>query len=120
MKLYVDDIRDAPDGYTLVRDVNEAINFIDRYRYELEEVSLDHDISLQVEVAGVYRPFPSPETYRAVAKYIKEVYKHTPEDRPKITLHSANPDGRTAMESILIGYEVEQRPSGAAFRVKKK
>lgn len=118
MKLYVDDIRDAPEGYTLVRDITEAINFINRYRYELDVISLDHDISLAVEVDGIYRPFPSPETYRAVAMYIKEVYKNTPEDQPKIILHSANPDGRTAMRAILVGFEVEEQPSGQAFRKK--
>lgn len=118
MKLYVDDIRDAPQGFTLVREINEAINFINRYRYELEVISLDHDISLEVEVGRTYRPFPSPETYRAVAMYIKEVYKHTPEDMPKVILHSANPDGRTAMRAILVGFDVEEQPCGAAFRKK--
>lgn len=120
MKLYIDDIRDAPEGYTLVREVNEAINFIDMYRYELKEVSLDHDISLEVEVGGVYRPFPSPETYRAVARYIREVYKTTPERQPQIILHSSNPDGRAAMRAILAGYNIEDRPAGAAFRTNKK
>lgn len=118
MKLYVDDIRDAPEGFTLVREINEAISFIERYQYDLEVVSLDHDISLEVDVAGTYRPFPSPETYQAVARYLKAVYKDTPEDIPKVILHSANPDGRAAIRAILVGFDVEEQPAGAAFRKK--
>ncbi len=115
MRLFVDDIRPAPEGFTLVREVNEAIKFIDMYRFDLEQISLDHDISLEVEVAGTYRPFPSPETYRAVARYIKEVYK-TEAKKPVITLHSANPYGRVAMRAILEGFEVVDNPAGAAYR----
>lgn len=117
MKLYVDDIRDAPEGYTLARTIDSAMNFIFIYKNDIEVISLDHDISLEVEVAGTYRPFPSPETYRAVARYIKSVYAND-KHKPKIILHSANPDGRLAMRSILgeDSFNIEDIPAGAAFR----
>ena len=47
MKLWVDDIRNAPDEtWTVARTINAAINALKMF--EFEEISLDHDISHQV------------------------------------------------------------------------
>lgn len=44
MKLWLDDIRAAPAGWEHAKDMAEAIYFAERY--EIEEMSLDHDHDL--------------------------------------------------------------------------
>lgn len=99
-KLYVDDIRPAPEGWQQARTVTDAISFLYRFGEAVTEISLDHDISYAVEVAGTQRPFPSPETFMAVAYYIVEYFKGY-DNYPKITLHSANPVGIDAMFKLF-------------------
>ena len=122
MKLYVDDIRDAPDeSWTLVRTITEAIRLISMFSDTMTEISLDHDISHEVRIDGQYRPFPSPETYQPVAYFIGELYKgYRVEDKPKVILHTANPIGASSMYDILTYYDLvpEIKPMGAAFRKK--
>lgn len=113
MKLFVDDIRGAPDSTWLVaRTVTEAIRYI--ARFDFDEISLDHDVS--------HYPFPlneddieqvvtmCEETFQPVAYYIAA--KYTDYDAlygkqlrgnktPKITLHTSNPRGAHEMHAIL-------------------
>jgi hypothetical protein len=44
MKLWLDDIRPAPEGWTWVKRVEDAIYYADRE--PVEEMSLDHDLGL--------------------------------------------------------------------------
>lgn len=134
IKLYVDDIREAPDGWTLVTTISEAIRFIARYSESISEISLDHDISFEVRVSGVYRPFPSPDTFASVAYFIGEKYTNRNsrhdlvsalddifmKNLPKITIHTSNPVGAETMEMILAnyGFKSEIKPMGEAFRKK--
>lgn len=92
-KLYIDDIRDAPEGWNQCRTVTEAIKAIRMFRHSIKEISIDHDISYQIELNGISRPYPSPETFMAVLLYIIEVMPR----ETKITLHTANPVGRNQM-----------------------
>lgn len=128
MKLFVDDIRNAPDDkWHVARTVTEAIRCIHYYRDELEEISLDHDISHQVGMGKLSRPYPCEETYAAVVYYIVEVYGNRalakevgakvsylsvdcPERSggecrhgriPKIVLHTSNIVGAENMELLL-------------------
>jgi hypothetical protein len=57
MKLYIDDIRPAPEGWQQARTVTDAIRFLSKFSLVTEEISIDHDISYAVEVAGIQRPF---------------------------------------------------------------
>lgn len=122
MKLYIDDIRDAPDeSWTLVRTITEAIRCIAFFSEDITEISLDHDISAEVRVNGVYRPFPTEETFQPVVYYIAERYR-TADMPPKITIHSANPIGAEAIEVILSKRDypgtIEIKPMGEAHRKK--
>lgn len=121
MKLWVDDIRNAPDdSWTVARTVTSAIECMHIFGDSITEVSLDHDISYQVEVLGTSRPYPSPETFRAVAHYILERYRPDMHPNPpKITIHSANPVGSKAMVELLSANmpEVNYKPMGAANRL---
>ena len=116
MKLYIDDIRDVPDGsWTLARTITEAIRTIDNYSKEITHISLDHDISHDVEVDGVNRPFPCKENFTAVARYIGAMYSRYPRfggfersgKYPIITIHSANPVGAKEMMLLFRGLKID-------------
>lgn len=126
MKLWVDDIRNAPDDtWHVARTVTAAIRAL--AMFEFEEVSLDHDISHQVSVGELSRPFPCDETFEAVAHYIAEkaLASGRFEDRarrwdPKVVLHTSNPVGAQAMKEVLYrGFitDIQVRPFGAANRL---
>jgi len=108
MKLYVDDIRKEPVGWTLAKNIGEAIKAIEMFCPD--EISLDHDISHQVKVGKVSRPYPCDECFCAVARYITEYYWNPEREYPKITIHTANPDGAKNLMSILDGFEPEYIP----------
>lgn len=100
MKLYVDDVRNAPDdSWVVARTVTQAIRTINQFRHELTHISLDHDIGHMVQVDGTSRPFPCGETFEPVAYYIGEVFAGKP--TPTVTIHSSNPVGAENMMNIL-------------------
>lgn len=110
IKLFVDDLRPAPEGWVLVRTVTEAIRLIDTQ--EISDISLDHDISMKVSVNGEARPFKSEETFEPVARFLREKITTSYKGRRiRIILHSANQTGRENMERILLegGEDLEIR-----------
>lgn len=129
MKLFVDDIRNAPDDtWHVARTVTEAIRCIRYYRDEIKEISLDHDISHQIGMGELSRPYPCKETYAAVAYFIGEVYKERAEARekgfteahvPKIVIHSSNIVGCENLEKVLADYKIRStiEMKGAASRL---
>lgn len=101
MKLWVDDIRNAPDdSWNVARTVGAAIRAIAMFGDDIKEISLDHDISHQVTIGTLGRPYPCDETFQAVAHYIALRYGGTI-GYPHITLHTSNPVGAADMKSIL-------------------
>lgn len=121
MKLFVDDIRDAPDDtWHVVRTVTEAIRVLFQNQEKIKIISLDHDISYPVEVNGLSRPYPSPETFHAVAYYIATTYSNWSSDfLPKIILHTANPVGAEQMADTLYRFDVEIKLSEPVNRLEK-
>jgi hypothetical protein len=127
MKLWIDDIRNAPDeSWSVARDVTSAINFIARFGEEIEEISFDHDISYLIEMGGMARPYPSPETFQAVANYAAEYYGQRmgsaewileDKTRPKVQIHTANPAGAKALEFILEDFNPVTNMMGVANRL---
>ena len=111
MKLFVDDVRSAPDlSWTVVTTITGAINMLATGR--VEELSLDHDIChpTHPEDPEVGSYCECPENYTAVALYVAVMPK---EDLPKrIWIHSANPGGRKILAGILMdaGIESEENP----------
>ena len=106
IKLWVDDIRHAPDTtWVVARTVTEAIRIL--AQWEVEEISLDHDISHQLVMEAVSRPYPCTENFTAVAYFIAEKYQKG--SAPKITLHTSNPVGALRMQNILKDYAIESR-----------
>ena len=114
IKIYIDDIRDAPGGWTLARNINEAIKLIEMFG--ATHISLDHDISHDVKVDKTSRPFPCDECFCAVARYIVQYYWNPSREYPVITFHTANPNGAEKMKSILVDFDTEYIPCPPAIR----
>lgn len=83
MKLYVDDVRPAPEGFELARNYDEAIEFLETG--EVTGLSLDHDLG-------------EDKTGYDIACWIEErVYTDENFVPPFIVVHSANiPGARVA------------------------
>ena len=120
MKIFVDDIRDVPDkSWILCRTISEATRLMHLYFPEIKEISLDHDISYEVRIDGVYRPFPSAETFAVLAHVIGLNYL-VHECMPMVTVHSANPIGAKNIEAILASYAASCDISPMAEAHRKK
>lgn len=127
MKLWVDDIRNAPDEtWSVARTVTSAIRAL--AMFSPEEISLDHDISHQVAVGELSRLYPCAETFQAVAHYIAEkyilkaqlaIYESNEAWNPKVTIHTSNPVGAKELEAILVvaGIDPVIRLTGLANRL---
>lgn len=121
MKLFIDDIRTPPDDtWHICRDVSSAIRALDMFYPTIEEINLDHDISHQVVVNGMSRPYPCSETFEAVARYIALMKSCHPGWNPNIKIHTSNYVGAKNMSDILdkAGFEnVESKVIGGANRL---
>lgn len=108
MKLFVDDIRNPPsDKWHICRTALSAVRAIDQFYNVIDEVSLDHDISHQVALGGMSRPYPCEETFETVARHMAAIRiggsaEHGDFDwQPVITIHTSNPAGADYMQTIL-------------------
>lgn len=109
MKLWIDDVRDAPDdSWTVIRKVEAATALI--CNFQLDEISLDHDIENR----------PADETYMPLAYVIGLKYQGMQEMSdfktgfgtkvqtvPKVTIHSINPVGAKRMWAVLDSYGIK-------------
>lgn len=89
IKVYLDDLRIPPHGYTLVKNARSAIELITEDWDMIEEISLDHDLGDE-ETCGT--------GYQVVCEMEDFVYNTRPTHLPYIHVHSANPIGRKRME----------------------
>ena len=93
MKIWVDDIRLAPEGYVWCKSVNEAKDTILMFElyatineyYKVELIDLDHD-------AGQY----GPPDYIKILDWLEETGRNYP-----IRIHSQNPVGVQNMRRII-------------------
>lgn len=91
MKLFVDDIRNPPDGsWFLTRNYNEAIDILQSCKVSV--VSLDHDLG-------------NGKSGYDVAKWIeKQVFLHQIQ-APEILCHSQNPVGKRNILAVAEAIE---------------
>ncbi|MBD3918527.1 hypothetical protein H8B09_07150 [Paenibacillus sp. PR3] len=89
INLYVDDLRDCPDGFVLARNYQEAIDLLETH--DVDILTLDHDLG-EDERGGEL-----PNGYDLV-KYICENGLRA----NKIYLHTDNPVGRRNMYETLL------------------
>lgn len=103
MKLFIDDIREAPDSsWTVVRTPSEAIRAIYHFSNDITDISFDHD-------AG------DTESFQLVAYYfglmlqsyrlVGQVTIGLPWE-PRVTIHSANSIAAMEIAKILKDHDV--------------
>ncbi|SFD02263.1 hypothetical protein SAMN05443252_11415 [Bacillus sp. OV322] len=93
INLYVDDLRDCPEGFIIARTVDEAINLCKQYKIHL--LSLDHDLG--EDECGLLLP--------TGYDFVKYFCQHAIEEHfevDKIYLHTDNPVGRENMLQTLL------------------
>jgi hypothetical protein len=88
MKIYLDDLRPAPPGWTLVRWPDEAIALLQTG--EVSALSLDHDLGDDARGTGY-----------DVLLWIEEAVATAGFQPPIITIHTANPAARARMAAAL-------------------
>ena len=93
MKVWLDDLREAPPGWVRVRTPEVAIGLLETG--DVTEISLDHDLGL---VDG--------ERERTGYDVLLWLEREVAEGRwvfplPQISVHSANPVGRKRMEQAI-------------------
>lgn len=102
MKLWIDDVRPAPDGYSWVMSVNSAKKFIEWFENEVKAcekygidnpwyqsvlIDIDHDAGDYVNNGG---------DYIKLLDWLEETGRSYP-----IRIHSMNPVGRENMRAII-------------------
>lgn len=99
MKLWIDDIRPAPDGYRWCKSVREAqkliySNFGEEFSfYTIEEINIDHD-------AGEY--YSDGGDYINLLKWLEKLERMQGfTDMPPIHIHSQNIVGVQNMRAII-------------------
>jgi len=98
MNLFVDDIRQAPPGWTLAKTITQAQEILSNFH--VEAVSLDHDIAY-FDHMGMFTGKLHNENFSAVANFIAVMSEET---RPKaVYVHTANPEGARKIIGILHG-----------------
>lgn len=101
MKLWIDDVREPPDGYVWLKSVNKAIETFFVYtasyvggneQHKITLIDLDHDAGIFATDGGDYIKFLDwlEENSRTFDGYI-----------PPIRIHSMNPVGRENMRAII-------------------
>ena len=95
MRLWIDDVRPAPEGYVWIRSVDKATEFIEIYEnhyrrtkepsMKITLIDLDHD-------SGDF----GPPDYIKVLDWLEETGRNYP-----IRIHSMNPVGVANMRAII-------------------
>ena len=89
MKIWIDDVRPAPQGYYWAQSVNDAkaaIILSERYNVAIELLDLDHDAGDFVKYGG---------DYIKILDWMEETGRNYP-----VRFHTANSVGRKNMELI--------------------
>jgi len=89
MKLWLDDIREAPDGWRRVYTADSLIRILLFNPGDIQAISLDNDLGQN-----------APEGYK-VLDWIEERIVLGDYSPPVVYIHSANPVARQRMESTL-------------------
>lgn len=90
MKIWLDDIRPAPEGYKWVKSVNEVKRLINQFYKEIEVIDCDHDLGDYAVDGG--------DGIKLI-DWLVETKNFLP-----IKLHTANPVGRNNMQLTLDRY----------------
>ena len=89
MKVYLDDVRPAPEGWTLATTAQQAIDLLQQH--QVTHISLDHDLGP-----------PEAGTGYDVILWLEKALFDEGRPLPIVLLHTANPVARARM---LLGLE---------------
>jgi hypothetical protein len=90
MKLWIDDVRPAPEGYVWYKTVNEAkvvIRYADYHKIDIELIDIDHDAGEYANMGG---------DYIKLLDWLEETGRNY-----SIHIHSMNPVGVANMRRII-------------------
>jgi hypothetical protein len=96
INIYLDDLRPAPEGFILAKNVKECQNLIINNRGKVNILSLDHDLG---EGKTGYDFTKWLAFYNGKMGYGENLFPN------KIFLHTANPVGRANMYQLLEHYK---------------
>ena len=103
-KIWVDDIRPAPEGYVWCRSTNETIAALFKYRFnEITEINLDHDAGQFAADGGDFIAVLNElERLVNVENFFKRSFWNTKcKEEYTFVLHSQNPVGVENMRRII-------------------
>ena len=102
MKLWIDDVRPAPEGYVWIKSVYNAWRTICRYTSDIEEIALDHDAGEYVFEGGDYiKILEKLESCCHSTNAIERAYWLERCIRFRFSFHSMNPVGVANMRAII-------------------
>lgn len=87
MKLWIDDVRPAPEGYVWCKSVRGAILILEHANYNIELIDIDHDAGDFAQYGG---------DYIKLLDWLEETGRNYP-----IHIHSMNPVGVQNMRAII-------------------
>lgn len=97
-KVFLDDIRFPPDDtWTEFKDPYDCWDYIREYASVITHISFDHDLWYE-------NPFGEEVTWYDVLSWMLEYFYSNKIPLPVITLHTANPIGKSNMEWIMKSY----------------
>lgn len=104
MKLYLDDIRPCPEGWTYAQTVSEAVSKVEACLARGEDwthASLDHDLAEEHYIGSSYGSPPQTGTGTDFVDWMieKNIW---PTHKPKV--HSMNPSGAARMRVAIDRY----------------
>lgn len=96
MKIFLDDRRPCPDGFTLCEDYMDFCRMVSQHRNEIEEISLDYDLG-------------GPRSGMDACRYLVE-YRICPRH---VTIHSDHENA-----GKMLSYLREHMPEGTVCEMK--
>ena len=95
MRVWLDDVRPAPQGWTWAKTYDEATALLDND--DVQSLSLDHDIAC-------FRADGREMTGYDVLMFVVERNVNGGKAPEEISIHSANPVGRARMQGVIDRY----------------
>jgi hypothetical protein len=89
MKLWLDDTREAPDGWTLVQTASQMIVLIAANWDHLELVSLDHDLGTELDGMDVLNAIEEMLQHRLTLPFRIHIHSMNVAERPRMVALAA-------------------------------
>ncbi len=108
VRIFLDDVRNTPEGFIRTYSVVDTTNLLINHAGEVDELSLDNDLGEGVPEGRVVC------IWLAERQYGYGINNLWPK---KISIHSANPVARQYMRDTLLHYGPYEEHGGAFYRM---